>query len=40
MWNSKFYTVMIALTTVLLLAGVAFQVIEMNDYGIFAELGK
>ncbi len=34
MFNSKFYTVMFVITFVFVAAAVAFQVLEMNDYGI------
>lgn len=36
MFNSKFYTVMIVLTFLLVAAAVALQVLEMNDYGLLA----
>lgn len=35
MFDSKFYAVMIVLSFILLAATVAFQVIEMREYGVF-----
>ncbi len=36
MLNSKLYLFLIVLTMLLLGAAVAFQLLEMNDYGFFA----
>ena len=38
MFNSKFFTVMIVLTFLAVGATVAFQSIEMNEYGLFETL--
>jgi len=38
MFKSKFYTVMIVLTFLVLGAGVAFQALEMKDYNLFETL--
>ncbi|WP_294432564.1 hypothetical protein [uncultured Victivallis sp.] len=38
MFNSKFFTVMIVLTFLAVVATVAFQSIEMNQYGLFETL--
>ena len=38
MFESKFYTVMIVLSFVLLAACVAFQMLEMDEYNMFAQL--
>ena len=38
MFESKFYTVMIVLSFVLLAACVVFQALEMNEYNMFAQL--
>ena len=36
MWKSSFFTVMIALTFLAVGATVAFQIIEMKDYGLIS----
>ncbi len=38
MFESKYYTVMIILSFVLLAACVAFQMLEMDEYNMFAQL--
>lgn len=38
MFNSKFFTVMIVLSFLVLGAAVALQVLEMNDYALFETL--
>ncbi len=38
MFESKFYTVMIVLSFVLLAACVVFQMLEMSEYNLFAQL--
>ena len=38
MLNSKFFTVMIALTLVVVAAAVTFQVLEMSEYNLFETL--
>jgi len=40
MFNSKFFTVVIALTFVAMAAIVTFQVIEMCDYNLFQTMFK
>lgn len=38
MWKSKFFTVMIVLTFLVVAATVALQYLEMKDYGLVTEL--
>ena len=40
MFNSKFFTVVIALTFIAVVATVTFQVIEMCDYNLFQTMFK
>ena len=40
MWKSKFFTVMIVLTFLAVGAALAFQVLEMRDYGLLETLPK
>lgn len=40
MFDSKFFTVMIALTFIAMAAIVTFQVLEMCDYNLFATMFK
>ncbi len=38
MFNSKFYTVMIVLTFVMVSAAVAFQIMEMQEYDLISAI--
>lgn len=38
MWKSKFFTVMIILTFLTVIATLAFQVMEMHEYKLFEAL--
>lgn len=38
MWNSKFFTVMIVLTTLAVATALAFQFLEMRDYNLVESL--
>lgn len=38
MFDSKFYSVMIVLSFLLMIAAVVFQALEMNEYNMFAQL--
>ena len=40
MWKSKFFTVMIILTFLAIVATLAFQVLEMRDYSLLETLPK
>ncbi len=40
MFNSKFFTVMIALSFVAMAATVVFQVLEMSEYNLFSTMFK
>ena len=38
MFDSKFYSVMIVLSFLLMIAAVVFQALEMSEYNMFAQL--